>query len=387
MLNKYAMTDSMTVQSAQIEDQQPYSIDRDMWDPLFSLQRFGEHRLTSVEFTMSQLCNMRCEHCAVGDTLTMSEGERIPLERIFHILDEVVHLETISITGGEPCYSEKVVREYIIPLLTYARKRGLKSQLNSNLTLDYDRYEALAEVLDVMHISFNYTNADDYYEIGFGRSDRHVSHAVAARLYEQMIDNARRLSDSGLFVSAESMINYRTHENIQQIHQQIIDMGCQRHEVHPMYPSSFAANLPMLSLDDIRAAIHRLLDAHQEHIWLLFGTLPFYHCSHLEEDQSLLKRLQQARQVTVRNDPDGRNRMNVNLFTGDVYVTDFSNMPAMGNVLDESLDHIFTRWMAHPLFKQINCYCPQVSCCGPNPLVANAYYPDIDFTTRQAIGG
>lgn len=357
----------------------------DAWDPINSLQQFGEHRLTSVEFTMTNLCNMRCEHCAVGDSLTMSEGERIPLDTILRKLDEVEHLETISITGGEPCYSQQVVDDYIIPLLKYGRERGLKSQLNSNLTLDYARYEALAPVLDVLHISFNYVDAEDYYNIGFGRSERHVARAVADRLYERMIDNAMRLSEGGLFVSAESMINYRTHKHMPTIHQLIAEMGCRRHEVHPMYPSSFAASLPQISLDETRTAIHSLLDERQPHMWLLFGTLPFYHCNHNEADQQLLKRLQQEHQVTVRNDPDGRNRVNVSLFTGDVYVTDFSNLPSIGNVLEEPLNQVFARWQSHPLYQSMNCYCPAVSCCGPNPLVANAYYADVDFTTREAI--
>lgn len=358
---------------------------RDPWDPLHSLHRYGEHRLTSVEFTMTNLCNMRCEHCAVGDSLTMSEGERLPLELIFAKLDEIEPLETISITGGEPCYSEKVVYEYIIPLLRYARERGVKSQLNSNATLDYARYEAIAEYLDILHISFNYVTEQDYYEVGFARSGRPVSEKVASRLFAQMIDNARRLSEAGLFVSAESMINYRTYRQMPQIHQKIAEMGCQRHEVHPMYPSSFAASLPQIGLDEIRTAIHDLLDARDERVWMLFGTLPFYHCNNNEKDQQLLRRISQEPNVTVRNDPDGRNRLNVNLFTGDVYVTDFSDLAAQGNIHEDSLENIFAKWMQHPLYNSINCHCPAVKCCGPNPLVKNAYYRDVDFTKRRAL--
>lgn len=357
----------------------------DPWDPIRSLNRFGDHRLTSVEFTMTNLCNMRCEHCAVGDYLTMTEGERIPLELVFEKLSEIEHLETISITGGEPCYSKRVVDEYIIPLLKFAQERGIKSQLNSNATLDYERYEAIAPYLDVLHISFNYEQASDYYEIGFARNERKVTRNVTDKLFERMIDNARRLSDNGLFVSAESMINYRTHNRMPQIHDMIAQMGCQRHEVHPMYPSSFAASLPQISLDDIRTAIHQLLDARHQDMWMLFGTLPFYHCNPNEEDQKLLRRLEKEPNVTVRNDPDGRNRLNVNLFTGDVYVTDFSDLSAQGNIHHDALETIFERWKEHELYKSMNCHCPAVSCCGPNPLVAQAYYPTVDFKKRKAV--
>lgn len=363
----------------------PLSAQYDPWDPVRSIHIHGKHVLTSVELTMSNLCNMRCEHCAVGDSLTMNEGERIPLSLILKRLDEVEHLETISITGGEPTYQEKTVNEYIVPLLKYARERGLKSQMNSNATLDISRYEAMAPFLDVLHISFNYVNADDYHEIGFARAPHRVSREIAMKLYERMMDNAFRLSKSGLFVSAESMINYRTHEKLEQIHQLIDQMGCKRHEVHPMYPSSFASNLPMLSLDQVRQAIHRLLDRRNRQLWMLFGTLPFYRCNDHQADQKLLKRLEKEYNVTVRNDPDGRNRLNVNLFTGDVYVTDFSDLSPLGNIQQDAFNPLFERWIEHPLNQKINCHCPEVRCCGPNLLVADAYYRDVNFKTRKAI--
>lgn len=54
----------------------------DPWDPITSLRKHGRHVLTSVEMTVTNLCNMRCEHCAVGDSLTMKEGEMLPLKNM-----------------------------------------------------------------------------------------------------------------------------------------------------------------------------------------------------------------------------------------------------------------------------------------------------------------
>ncbi|SDX20044.1 radical SAM/CxCxxxxC motif protein YfkAB [Paenibacillus sp. CF384] len=357
----------------------------DPWDPILSLREHGRHVLTSVEMTLSNLCNMRCEHCAVGDTLVMAEPAKLPLDTLLRRLDEVEHLKTISITGGEPTFSAQAVRDYMIPLLKYARSRGVSSQINSNITLDYGRYEAIAPYLDVMHISFNYTSSDDFHQIGFAKSGHPVSKDTAARMYDRMIDNARRLSDGGLFVSAESMINFRTYNKMPEIHKLILEMGCRRHEVHPMYPSAFAADLPVISKQQMRDAITSLLDSRDPSIWMLFGTLPFYHCNEQKEDRELLARLAAAPLVTVRNDPDGRNRLNVNLFTGDVFVTDFSDVPAFGNIGSDRLDDLFGRWLAHPLARSVDCHCPAASCCGPNLLVKDMYYRDVDFGTRQAI--
>lgn len=358
----------------------------DPWDPIVSLREFGRHVLTSVEMTVTNLCNMRCEHCAVGDSLMLKEPEQIPLSVILNSLDQVENLRTISITGGEPTFRKQTVDEVIVPLLQYAKARGVRSQINSNLTLDYERYEKLLPYLDVMHISFNYTSERDFHEVGFARSGHPVQEEVAKRMYFKMIENSQKLSEAGMFISAESMINYRTHDKLPQIHRLIREMGCQRHEVHPMYAADFAEGLPVLPLEDMRTAIHSLLDARDPDLWMLFGTLPFFACNGEGEDAKLLRRLRQEPNVTVRNDPDGRNRVNVNMFTGDVYVTDFAAIPAFGNVRDMRLDDIFAEWLNnHPMNQKVNCHCDAAGCCGPNLLVADMYYKDIDFKSRKAI--
>ncbi|MCR2804351.1 radical SAM/CxCxxxxC motif protein YfkAB [Paenibacillus soyae] len=362
----------------------PLSPTNDPWDPIRSLRQYGRHRLTSVEMTVTNLCNMRCEHCAVGDSLVLAEPDKIPLADMLRRLDEVEHLETISITGGEPTFSGRTVSDYMVPLLQYARSRGIRSQINSNVTLPYSRYEQLAPYLDVMHISFNYTSAEDFHAIGFAKSGHSVSLEAASKLYDRMIDNARRLSEAGVLVSAESMINYRTYDKIDEIHRLIVEMGCRRHEVHPMYPSSFAKDLPVITKEQMRGAVEKLLDNRDKDVWMLFGTLPFYHCSDDAEERALLGRLARESNVTVRNDPDGRNRLNVNLFTGDVFVTDFSDVPAFGNIAESGLDELFNRWLDHPLAQGVNCHCPAASCCGPNLLVKDMYYKDENFLMRSA---
>ncbi|GAB6988456.1 radical SAM/CxCxxxxC motif protein YfkAB [Paenibacillus pini] len=357
----------------------------DPWDPIDSLRTYGQHVLTSVEMTVTHLCNMRCEHCAVGDMLVMKEAEFLPLDLMMKRLDEVEHLQTISLTGGEPSFREKTVDEVIVPLLQYAKKRGIRTQINSNLTLDISRYEKLLPYLDVMHISFNYLNGDDFHEVGFANTLHPVPKETAYRLYDTMMENSRKLSEAGMFISAESMINYRTHTKLGEIHKLIKEMGCKRHEVHPMYASNFASKLPVLSLGEMRLAIDHLLDSRDPDIWMLFGTLPFYACNDNEEDLRLIRRLSNERNVTVRNDPDGRNRVNVNLFSGDVYVTDFADIAPFGNIQSRGLDDIFTEWQTgHPLNQTVNCHCDAVGCCGPNLLVADMYYKDLNFTIRKA---
>ena len=363
----------------------PLTPSYDPWDPALWYGRYGRHRLTSVELTVTNLCNMRCEHCAVGHNLRAREEPHLPLDLILRRLDEVECLKTISLTGGEPSFREETIRELVLPILKYARSRGIRSQLNTNLTLEYERYELIAPYLDVMHISFNYTSADDFRQICFGRSEHAVSDKTAGMLYERMMENARRLSDGGMFVSAESMISFRTHRKMPEIHRLVAQMGCRRHEVHPLYASAFAASLPVLPKEELRRTIETLLDARDRNVWMLFGTLPFFACSPEPAERRLVSRLRAEPNVTVRQDPDGRCRVNVNIFTGDVFVTDFADIPSFGNIAREKLDDVFERWQKHPLQQSVSCHCPEAGCLGPNLLVKDMYYKDVDFAERRAM--
>ncbi|PGV52469.1 radical SAM/CxCxxxxC motif protein YfkAB [Bacillus sp. AFS037270] len=378
----------------------------DAWEAYLDVEKYGKPTLSSIEFTTTHLCNMRCAHCAVGHTLVTKDSEALPLELLLQRLDEVSTLRTMSITGGEPMMSLKSVENYVLPLLKYANERGIYTQINSNLTLDLDRYKLIAPYLDVLHISHNWVTEDEFIDTGFAMMERKPTREQRKALFDRMISNSKALSDMGVLVSAETMLNSRTVPHLEKIHKQVVEeMGCMRHEIHPMYdsgfvgmttpnkkqdsllsmyPSDFASSLETLSLGEIREAIHHLLDVRYENVWMLFGTLPFYACSKKEEDLALLKRLYESKNVTVRNDPDGRSRLNVNIFTGDIIVTDFGDTPPLGNIQTDDLISAYDSWQSSNLAKELSCHCPAVSCLGPNILVKNSYYQDMDFATQKA---
>lgn len=352
----------------------------DPWEAYMDIEQHGKLTLSNVEFTTTTLCNMRCAHCAVGYTLQTKDPIALPVELFIQRLEEIPHLRSLSITGGEPMLSKKSVENYVKPLLKYAHERGVRTQMNSNLTIDGARYLEIAPYLDVLHISHNWGTIEEFVETGFAMMERKPTFDQRASLFDRMIENSRLLAEHGVMVSAETMLNKNTLPYLEHIHHQIVhEMKCARHEVHPMYPSDFASSLTALSLDETRQAIHHLLDIRDEDTWMLFGTLPFYPCSLKDEDQELLKRLRKAKNVTLRNDPDGRSRLNINIFTGDVIVTDFGDTPALGNVKEDSLPEVFDKWLDTDLAKSLNCHCPAVKCLGPNVLVKNMYYQDTNF--------
>lgn len=363
----------------------PITPSYDPWEAYLDVKEYGQMELTNVEFTTTTLCNMRCEHCAVGYTLQPKDPKALPIELLVQRLDEIPRLRSISITGGEPMMSMKSVNEYVVPLLKYAHERGVRTQINSNLTLDLARYEKIIPYLDVLHISHNWGTMDDFVEGGFAMMDRKPTYEQRAKYFERMIENSKALTAAGVIVSAETMLNKRTLPHIEHIHKQIVEeMNCQRHEVHPMYPSDFASGMEVLTLEEMRDAIHRLLDMRDESTWMLFGTLPFYPCSDNPEDRALLERVYKAKNVTVRNDPDGRSRLNVNIFNGDIIVTDFGDTPPLGNIQTTDLPSAYEKWKETSIAKELDCHCPAVACLGPNILVKSAYYPKMDFTVREA---
>ncbi|MBP0726085.1 radical SAM/CxCxxxxC motif protein YfkAB [Bacillus sp. RG28] len=352
----------------------------DPWEAYLDVKEHGKNILSNVEFTTTTICNMRCEHCAVGYTLQPKDPNPLPLDLLTSRLDEIEHLRAISITGGEPMLSNKMLDGYVVPLLKYAHERGVRTQINSNLTLDFDRYEKIIPYLDVLHISHNWGTVDEFVEAGFAMMDRKPSYEQRAKLYYNMIENSRRLSEAGVMVSAETMLNKRTLPYLETIHRQIVEeMKCQRHEVHPMYPSDFASNLEVLTKEELREAISTLLNTRDENIWMLFGTLPFYACSQDDEDLKMIKRLYNSKNVTLRNDPDGRSRLNVNIFDGSVIVTDFGDVPNLGNIQTHTLQEAYDTWTASNTAKELSCHCPSVQCLGPNILVKNSYYPSTNF--------
>ncbi|PIC65135.1 radical SAM/CxCxxxxC motif protein YfkAB [Sporosarcina sp. P13] len=358
----------------------------DPWEAYNDVDLYGKQVLSSIEFTTTYLCNMRCEHCAVGYMLQPKDPQALPVELLLKKLDEIPHLRTLSLTGGEPMFSKKSVEHYVVPLLQYAHARGVKTQVNSNLTMPFDRYELIAPYLDVLHISHNWGTVDDFIDGGFAMMERKPPRARRAEQFARMIENSKRLSEMGVMVSAETMLNRRTLPHLQTIHEQVVnEMKCGRHEIHPMYPSDFASSLDVLSLDETRAAMLDILSFRDQDTWMLFGTLPFYHCSQDGLDQELFAKLANSPKVTVRNDPDGRSRLNVNIFSGDVIVTDFGDVPPLGNIQTDYLPELYDKWQQHELAKSVGCHCPAVRCLGPNLLVKDAYYQDVDFTKRQVI--
>ena len=56
---------------------------------------------------------------------------------------------------------------------------------------------------------------------------------------------------------------------------------------------------------------------------------------------------------------------------------------SIANIKQDKLEDVYHTWMNSSLAKSLNCHCPKVRCLGPNLLVKDMYYKDVDFKANE----
>ena len=101
-----------------ISNKSPISINNDPWEAYNDILEHNQLTLSNIEFTTTNLCNMRCS-CAVGYTLQTKDPDPLPMDIIYRRLDEIPNLRTLFITGGEPMFSKKSIKNVVkLPYLS-----------------------------------------------------------------------------------------------------------------------------------------------------------------------------------------------------------------------------------------------------------------------------
>ncbi|SUM33950.1 radical SAM domain-containing protein [Staphylococcus gallinarum] len=76
-----------------VNTKKPITITNDPWESYNDIQAHNQLTLSNIEFTTTNLCNMRCSHCAVGYTLQTTDPDPLPMDLIYRRLDEIPHLK------------------------------------------------------------------------------------------------------------------------------------------------------------------------------------------------------------------------------------------------------------------------------------------------------
>ena len=85
-------------------NKQPISIQNDPWEAYNDIESYGHLALSNIEFTTTNLCNMRCSHCAVGYTLQTKDPESLPMDLIYRRLDEILIFALCPSQAANLCF-------------------------------------------------------------------------------------------------------------------------------------------------------------------------------------------------------------------------------------------------------------------------------------------
>jgi len=112
----------------------------------------------SLVWTITERCNLRCEHCSIIGLNGEAKDQEIGTERCFELIKDFAKLKifSISFTGGEP-----LVRKDFEEILKYAHQNGIVCTLASNgLLID----KRLAETLALCEVPVVAISLDGYNE-------------------------------------------------------------------------------------------------------------------------------------------------------------------------------------------------------------------------------
>ena len=87
----------------------------DPWESYIDMAEHGKLTLSNIEFTTTYLCNMRCEHCAVGYTLQPKDPDGLPIELLLQRLDEIPYLRTVKYHWRRAHFIEEICRSIRCP--------------------------------------------------------------------------------------------------------------------------------------------------------------------------------------------------------------------------------------------------------------------------------
>lgn len=97
--------------------------------PELSALTLGRNRPSMVTVNLTSRCEQRCIYCEIGQGIPSSRNERLTLDDLFWIINEMAltGIKRISLCGGEP-----FLFDGIIDLVEYAGEKNIRCTITSN---------------------------------------------------------------------------------------------------------------------------------------------------------------------------------------------------------------------------------------------------------------
>ena len=193
-----------------------------------------------IEFEITSKCNLGCKHCM----LKLSQKEEMSKLQICGLIDEWVSngLLELQLTGGEP-----LLRNDLLDIILYARKKGLKVLVSTNGTLITEEF------------SKQLSNTGAFIEVSLDGSCEFVHDSIRGKgSFNKTITGIKMLKNYNNKVMLETVIQKGNYEDLENICALSYELGAYRHLFHSLRISKPEIKLLQLGREEMIDAQRRI---------------------------------------------------------------------------------------------------------------------------------
>ena len=115
------------------------------------LLQFSKDKKPVIVWNITKKCNLKCIHCYSKSTI-LKGNQELTTDDGFKLIDDISSfgVPVLLFSGGEP-----LMRDDIIPLLEYAKRKGLRTVLSTNGTLLNDEITKKLKEVNISYIGIS----------------------------------------------------------------------------------------------------------------------------------------------------------------------------------------------------------------------------------------
>jgi len=338
-------------------DESPINLEKTNAEKIEDMRAQMQHKLTRLEFNMTERCNANCSFCANDlDLLKTAKGEVISIEKIIELLDRVKP-EIVNFTGGEPT----LVREVLRRAIREATQRGIVVQLDTNaLFLETEEIDQLVgDGVKRFHISYSTTK--QRFSQSRGVTERHFDTLERNISYIAAIPNIQCL--------CECILHRGNFQDIPEIYKKCCELGVDEFQIQPLMPVGKADLSMVLPPRQLASTIRGVFDMEDSDtpikVWCSYVTQcsPHGNSVFVSREKPKQSKIEVPKGITGMDAgcQEGWTRLHIHN-NGDILICDITKLVGpLGNVYRDDILDIYEN---HPLLRQIRETQPKdCECC------------------------
>jgi len=295
-----------------------------------------------VQWRITDLCNLQCKHCYLG---TKSNTE-LSSDKLIEIADKIIaaNVMEVTLTGGEPLIV-KALPEIINKFLD----ANILINIFTNATLVDSLLGKLKRISNKENLKFN-ISID-------GLKETHES-IRGIGTYEKLIDTIKFLIDNGFFVTTNTTLTAINYADIPQLILDMRKLGVKTFQISNLVNLGWATENDYLKMDKektliFESKIAELTNVCKDGFRFLYSPLPNEETS---ENPTVFKFEEGVKEkigTDVWRCGAGKGKVTISL-NGDVLCCPFFNKYIIGNILEDSLENIWSNPQREEFNKYLN---------------------------------